>query len=81
MVTLIDLVHRLLTPVFDLACLPFRALPPMWAMAAISLLSGVAMVWVFGKVSDQRTIKEIRERIRGNLIGVRLFQSDTGVVM
>ena len=45
-----------LTPVFDLVYWPFRALPPMWAMATISLLSGVAMVWIFGKVSDQKTI-------------------------
>ena len=50
-------------------------------MAAISLLSGIAMVWVFGKVSDQKTIKVLREQIRGNLIGVRLFQSDIRVVL
>ena len=50
-------------------------------MAAISLLSGVAMVWVFGKVSDQKTIKVLREQIRGNLIGVRLFQSDIRVIL
>ena len=81
MVTIVDLVNRLLTPVFDLMCWPFRALPAMWAMAAISLLSGIAMVWIFGKVSDQETIKDLREQIRGNLIGVRLFQSDIGVVL
>ena len=81
MVTFIDLVNRLLTPVFDLVCWPFCTLPPMWAMATISLVSGVAMVWIFGKVSDQKTIKDLREQIRGNLIGVRLFQSDIGVVL
>ncbi len=81
MVTIVDLVNRLLTPVFDLMCWPFRALPAMWAMVAISLLSGIAMVWIFGKVSDQETIKDLREQIRGNLIGVRLFQSDIGVVL
>ena len=81
MVTLVALIHALMTPVFDLVCWPFRPLSPMWAMAMISLLSGVAMVWIFGKVSDQQTIKAVREEIRGNLIGVRLFQSDIGVVM
>ena len=45
------------------------------------LATGVAMVWVFGKVSDQATIKALREKIRGNLIGVRLFQADIGVVL
>ena len=50
-------------------------------MTAISLVSGVVMVWIFGKVSEQDTIKQLRERIQGNLIGVRLFQSDIGVVL
>ena len=81
MVTVIDLTNRALTPIFDLICWPFLGLAPMWAMTAISLVSGVVMVWIFGKVSDQDTIKQVREQIRGNLIGVRLFQSDIGVVL
>lgn len=81
MVTVIDLANRALTPIFDLICWPFLGLAPMWAMTAISLVSGVVMVWIFGKVSDQDTIKKVREQIRGNLIGVRLFQSDIGVVL
>jgi len=81
MVTVIDLTNRALAPLFDLMCWPFLALSPIWAMTAISLVSGIVMVWVFGKVSDQDTIKQIREQIRGNLIGVRLFQSDISVVL
>lgn len=81
MVTVIDFLNRVLTPAFDLVCWPFRTVPPIWAMTMISLASGVVMVWIFGKVSDQETIRRIREHIRGNLIGVRLFQSDIGVVL
>jgi uncharacterized membrane protein (DUF106 family) len=80
-VTVFDIINRVLTPIFDLLCWPFLALPPIWAMTVISLVSGVVMVWIFGKVSDQDTIKRVREQIRGNLIGVRLFQSDIGVVL
>ena len=39
------------------------------------------MVWIFGKISDQEAIKLIRDRIRGNLIGVRLFQHDVRIVL
>ena len=81
MVTLVDAVNRGLTPLFDLLCWPFRALPPIWAMLVISCLSGVAMVWIFGKTSDQDRIRHLREQIRGNLIGVRLFQRDVGVIL
>ena len=81
MVTAVNLVNQVLTPLFDLVCWPFQALAPIWAMTVISLVSGVAMVWIFGKVSDQSAIRAVRDQIRGNLIGVRLFQSDLGVVM
>ena len=81
MVMMVDIVNRLLTPVIDLVCWPLRTLTPIWAITAISLVSGVGMVWIFGKLSDQTTIKKLRERIRGNLIGVRLFQSDIAIVL
>ncbi len=81
MVTVVDLINRLLTPLFDLVCWPFLAFAPIWAMTIISLVSGVVLVWIFGRVSDQTTIKSIRETIRGNLIAVRLFQSDIGVML
>ena len=81
MVSLVNTINGVLTPVFDVICWPFRALPPMWALAAISLASGVCLVWLFGKTSDQDRIRTIRDRIRGNLIGVRLFQHDIGVVL
>ena len=81
MVPIINLINVVLTPVFDLICWPFRALAPMWALATISLASGILLVWLFGKTSDQDRIREIRDRIRGNLIGVRLFQHDISVVL
>lgn len=81
MVTLVNVVNQLLTPMFDLLCWPLLALPPIVAMTVISLISGITMVWVYGKVSDQPAIRRVRDQIRGNLIGVRLFQNDIGVVM
>ena len=81
MVALVNLIHGALTPIFDVVCRPFRALPPIWALAVISFASGVLLVWLFGRTSDQARIHEVRDRIRGNLIGVRLFQRDVGVVL
>lgn len=81
MISIVNFMNRFLTLAFDLICWPFMTLPPIWAMTVISLVSGIAMVWVFGKISDQAIIKALREQIRGNLIGVRLFQSDLSVSM
>ena len=81
MINIAHLLNRVVTTLFDLVCLPFQTTSPIWAITVISLISGVVMVWIFGKVSNQTTIKQLREKIRGNLIGVRLFQSDIGVVL
>ncbi|HJN45031.1 MAG TPA: hypothetical protein QF572_12720 [Vicinamibacterales bacterium] len=81
MVALVNLINVVLTPIFDVICWPFRALAPVWALTVISFASGIFLVWLFGKTSDQDRIHEIRDRIRGNLIGVRLFQHDIGVVL
>ena len=81
MVAVVNLINVVLTSVFDVICWPFRSLAPTWALAAVSLASGIVLVWLFGQTSDQDRIQMIRDRIRGNLIGVRIFQHDIGVVL
>ena len=81
MTTLAQAINATLTSVFDIIYWPLQALDPIWAMVVISLVVGLLMVWIFGKISNQDAIKLIRDRIRGNLIGVRLFQNDVRVVL
>ncbi len=81
MTSLIHGIHVVMTPIFEVITWPFRSLPPVWALTFISAGAGIFLVWLFGKTSDQDRIKAVRERIRGNLIGVRLFQHDIGVVL
>jgi hypothetical protein len=73
--------NRSMTLFFDLLFRPFTGLPPAWGLISISLVTGVILLWIFGKVSNQTAIRVIRDRIRGNLIGVRLFQNDIAVVL
>jgi uncharacterized membrane protein (DUF106 family) len=74
------LLNRWVTGLFDLVFLPFRGLDPLWGLAAVSLVAGVVMLWIFGKTSDQARIRDVRDRIRGNLIGIRLFGDDLGLL-
>ena len=39
--------------VFSVLLWPFRMLAPIWGLAFISVLTGIFMVWVFGRVSNQ----------------------------
>ena len=63
---------------FDLLFWPFSGLGPIWSLVVFSLLAGVLMLWIYGLVSDQDSIRVIRDRVRGNLIGIRLFGDDLG---
>ena len=81
MVFLLNAINIVLTSFFDIVCWPFHGLQPIWALTLISFAAGVFLVWLFGKTSNQDKIREVRDRIRGNLIGVRLFQHDIGVVL
>jgi len=73
--------NALITGLFDLLFWPLTWLGPTAALVVVSVLAGAALLWVFGRISDQRTIGVIRERIRGNLIGVRLFGEDVGTLL
>jgi uncharacterized membrane protein (DUF106 family) len=77
----VHIINSILTKVFDILFLPFRVFPPVWAMIAISCLTGLLMLWVFKLVSNQAAIKTVKDRIKGNLLAVRIYQYDIRVVV
>jgi len=79
--TLIAILNRLLTNAFTLLFWPFQNLDPLWALLFISFLTGLVMLWFFGKVSNQKAIEGLRNQTRGNLLGVLLYQHDIKVVL
>jgi uncharacterized membrane protein (DUF106 family) len=69
-----------MTGLFDLLFWPFSRLAPLWGLTVFSIVTGILMLWIFGLVSNQDAIRTIRDRIRGNLIAVRLFGDDLGLL-
>ncbi len=76
MSTILQILNTVMTTLFGWLLLPFRGLSPIWALLVVSSLTGVLMLWIFGKVSDQATIGVLRDRVRGHLLGIRLFGDD-----
>lgn len=70
----------MVTGLFDLVVWPFAALSPIWALLAVSLFAGVLMLWLFGKTSDQARIHSVRNWIRGNMLAIRLYGDDLGLL-
>jgi uncharacterized membrane protein (DUF106 family) len=80
MSSLLKMLNGAVTWLFDVMFLPVRGMGPLWALLIFSVLTGVLMLWIFGKVSDQDTIKVVRDRVRGHLLGIRLFGDDVGTL-
>jgi hypothetical protein len=66
---------------FTVILMPFRGTGPLIPLLVLSFLSGLLMLWAFGKWSDQEQIRKTKELIRGQLLGVRLYQHDVRVVL
>jgi len=54
--------------------------PPLATLAPISLLSGIGMLWVYGRVSNQEAIRRTRKRLNAALYELRLFADEPGLV-
>ncbi len=63
---------------FGVFFLPFRALGPWAAMAAVSLLTGLLMLFIFKKTSNQAGILRMKNLIKAHLLEIRLFKNDFG---
>ena len=81
MTNAISLINRSLEAAFTVILIPFRGAGPLIPLLVLSFLSGMLMLWAFGKWSDQEKIRSAKEHIRGQLLGVRLYQHDVRVVL
>jgi hypothetical protein len=62
----------------DVFFAPFRSLGPWPGMIVISLITGVGMLLIFKKTSNQEAIKRAKNQIKARLLEIRLFKNDTG---
>jgi len=66
---------------FDLLLRPFSGLSPIWGLSAVSIVSGVLLVWIYGKCSNQARIKGIKRGIFASLLEALLFRRDLRVCL
>src|SRR3954447_14060442 len=52
----------------------------MWSLAPISVLAGIASLWVFGRASNQNAIRKTRKRLKASLYELRLFGDEPALV-
>ncbi|MEM9491394.1 MAG: hypothetical protein AAGC55_19770, partial [Myxococcota bacterium] len=52
---------------------PFDLLPPFWGLTLFSIITGVIMLWVVGKVTPQDRLEIARARVSAAIYEMRLF--------
>ncbi len=65
-----------LTKAFDYLLVPFSAFSPGWGLTVVSLISGVVLLLIYGKISNQKAIKNAKRNIYGCLLESLLFRHD-----
>lgn len=53
---------------------------PLWTLIPISILAGMAMLWAFGRFSNQRAIAETKRRLAARLYEFRLFVDEPKLI-
>ena len=57
----------------------FSWAPPIAGLAVLSAIIGAAMLWVFGKTSDQKRMKQVKRRVYASLLELRVFSDEPAV--
>jgi hypothetical protein len=66
---------QIVTKIFDVLVLPFGD-NRVVALSAVSLLTGAVLIFVFKAVSDQRRIKETRDKFKAYILEMRIYQDN-----
>ena len=75
-----DLLNRLTTKLFDVFLIPFELLGNELSLILVSGLFGILALLIFKQISWQKGIKGIKDRIKGDMIAIRIYQDDLRVV-
>lgn len=59
---------------------PLASWDAMWSLLIISVLLGVGMLWVFGRMSNQKEIRKTRNRLKASLFEMRLFGDEPALL-
>ena len=72
--------HSLIRGVLELVIGLFGDAHPLVSLTLLSALVGIAMLWVFGKTSNQKAIERAKKKMQAYLLELRLYGDDPGLL-
>ena len=79
MINVLYYFNLVMTSINDVIYWPFRTINPIYSLTIFSSISGILLIWIMGHVSDQATIRRVKDRIQGHLLAIRIFQNNLRV--
>jgi len=73
-------VHRLVSSIFDALLTPLERLGKLAALVIVSGVFGVLALLLFKQISWQGGIRATKDKIKGHMIAIRIYQDDLGIV-
>ena len=71
---------RIVTRGFDFLLLPFRGMHPGVGLLVVSVITGVVMLFIFGKTSNQKMITAAKNRLWAYIMEMWLFRNEPRVM-
>lgn len=71
-----EIVNAFITKVFSLALSPLASINPFWGLTLVSVVAGVILVVVYGKVSNQAGLKRVKKGISAGIFESVIFRND-----
>lgn len=69
-----------ITKAFDVFLTPFARLHPWVGLLIVSVVTGVVMLLIFGKTSNQKKITETKDKLKAYIMEMWIFRNDTLVM-
>ncbi|TDJ70703.1 MAG: hypothetical protein E2O39_09655 [Planctomycetota bacterium] len=75
-----NVLNRACTAAFDVFLTPFELLGMEFTLITVSGIFGILALIVFKHISSQKRIKATKDKIKGHMIEIRLYQDDLVIV-
>lgn len=72
-----DVFNRIMTRLFDGVFFALHAVGSVWGIIVLGIITGVVLVWLFGKISNQRAIGTLKSRVKGHLLEMWIFRQSS----
>lgn len=75
-----ELLRSIVTGSARLLLAPFAGVHALWSLIPIGVLLGLAMLWAFGRLSNQPAIRATKRRLQARLYEFRLFVDEPRLI-